>query len=644
MFRQLRDALFGRAGAPRDDAALEPVLRAIRTALSNSDFAGAWGYARPRSAPLLRSVEGARLFIDACARGGAHADEALAYSERAVQELSRPVELLEQAARLNAHAGHFEKALAFWEEVIEVRPQWSPDALGRAQTLQMAERLDEAREAFASTAALAFDEGEHSIEAAALEGLLRLGAVDVTQAVRYARALTLDSRPREAIAFTTKVRETFTTNAHLLRWQAESLMDLERRDEALASFQAANELEPGLVSVLCGLGILHHGRREYSEASRHLEAALAADPCSSESLFNLALVRFEQDELDEALALLVQCRDLTRGKAWLDTESGESGRGVPSVDSPESIPLFKLRHDIEQLQHLRLALPESAAAFPILDRLVEKGTGLIDQADAVEDDFSLQVSLAAAFGDGERQLLNSPFSFPHSPAQPFGALNPNLDTQAFQAQFLQSDPHITFFDDFLSDEALDALRRFCATAGVWHNPKTGYLGAYMQHGFFSELLLQIAAELRQQLPDVLLDHPLQTMWAYKYDSRLGGIGTHADTAAVNVNFWITPQEACLDEAHGGLVVHTRRAPPDWSFREFNANPEATERYLNEAGHRSITVPYRENRAVVFDSDLFHRTDDFHFRGGYLNRRINITMLFGLKDSPKPGYPGTIPVG
>ena len=40
------------------------------------------------------------------------------------------------------------------------------------------------------------------------------------------------------------------------------------------------------------------------------------------------------------------------------------------------------------------------------------------------------------------------------------------------------------------------------------------------------------------------------------------------------------------------------------------------------------MPYRANRAVVFDSDLFHETDAIRFRDGYLNRRINITLLYG----------------
>ena len=40
----------------------------------------------------------------------------------------------------------------------------------------------------------------------------------------------------------------------------------------------------------------------------------------------------------------------------------------------------------------------------------------------------------------------------------------------------------------------------------------------------------------------------------KYDSRLTGIDVHADSAAINVNFWITPETANLDPASRVLVV------------------------------------------------------------------------------------------
>ena len=36
--------------------------------------------------------------------------------------------------------------------------------------------------------------------------------------------------------------------------------------------------------------------------------------------------------------------------------------------------------------------------------------------------------------------------------------------------------------------------------------------------------------------------------------------------------------------------------------------------------------------VIFNSNLFHETDEYYFMKGYENRRINVTMLFGERES------------
>lgn len=55
-----------------------------------------------------------------------------------------------------------------------------------------------------------------------------------------------------------------------------------------------------------------------------------------------------------------------------------------------------------------------------------------------------------------------------------------------------------------------------------------------------------------------------------------------------------------------------------------------------AGRANVTVPHRANRLVLFDSGLYHRSDSLRFKPGYANRRINLTLLFGLPDTPAPG--------
>ena len=97
---------------------------------------------------------------------------------------------------------------------------------------------------------------------------------------------------------------------------------------------------------------------------------------------------------------------------------------------------------------------------------------------------------------------------------------------------------------------------------------------------------------------------------------------------MNVNFWITPDEANMDPDSGGLIVWDVAAPLDWDAPRYNSDEGAIRAFLKETGAKPITIPYRANRAVIFDSDLFHQTDTIRFREGYENRRINITLLYG----------------
>ena len=128
----------------------------------------------------------------------------------------------------------------------------------------------------------------------------------------------------------------------------------------------------------------------------------------------------------------------------------------------------------------------------------------------------------------------------------------------------------------LNELALNRLWRFCLDATIWYQVKHGYLGAYLIDGFGTELTLQIASELKDKFPGIFRHHQLKQMWAYKYDSQLEGIKIHADFAAVNVNFWLTPDTANCDPASGGLRVYKVKAPNEWSFRKYNTDVEAME--------------------------------------------------------------------
>jgi hypothetical protein len=186
-------------------------------------------------------------------------------------------------------------------------------------------------------------------------------------------------------------------------------------------------------------------------------------------------------------------------------------------------------------------------------------------------------------------------------------------------------------DSLLTANVLRGLREFCWQADIWHETfEEGYLGATPESGLACPLLAQVAEDLRSTHPMIFQDYPLVYLWAFKYGAGLRGTKIHADFAAVNVNFWITDDSANMDHDTGGLIIWDKPAPLDWNFEKYNRDELAIRTFLAKENASKLVVPYRSNRAVIFDSDLFHETDTFSFRDGYRNRRINITLLFGYR--------------
>lgn len=401
--------------------------------------------------------------------------------------------------------------------------------------------------------------------------------------------------------------------------------DLEQFDTALEAFREAVAKAPEDAASHCHIGMIVKDFGDLETAERHLREALRIDPAIGAAHFNLGLLLFEQGRHDAALKSLGACRTLERGPQWGDAP----GRAEPpAADEAEPIAVFKLRHDLDQLRHLRGATlldDEADTIASAYAQFLEQLPPEVPATARIQADASVPALVRATY--------NRPAYLAPATALDGPTVNPSLDTAAVQAAYLDSDPSIVYVDDVLSEPARLALWRFCLESAIWHDVKDGYLGAYMKDGFHCGLLLQIAHELRVRLPRILDGHQLQTMWAYKYDASLEGIGLHADQAAVNVNFWITPDSANLDPEHGGLEVYVHHPPQDWSFRHYNAESEAIRAYLESVDSDVVRVPYRCNRAVIFDSDLFHCTDDFHFAEGYENRRINVTFLYGLRSAP-----------
>ena len=174
------------------------------------------------------------------------------------------------------------------------------------------------------------------------------------------------------------------------------------------------------------------------------------------------------------------------------------------------------------------------------------------------------------------------------------------------------------------------MRRFLLESTIWHDFShiDGFVASYLEDGLACPLILQIADELRRAFPDILGEHPLSQAWAFKGVQAQASVDVHADDAAVSVNFWVTPTEANLDPGHGGLVVCRAPPPDDWEIKDYEADRDRIVIFLEQNAGGSLVVPYRQNRAVLFRSRLFHHSDRPEFASEYENHRINLTLLYG----------------
>ena len=410
---------------------------------------------------------------------------------------------------------------------------------------------------------------------------------------------------------------------------------LQRRPtDARACFETALRLDPRLAEAHFCIGKLHGDEGAWDRAIESYRRALALKPDLYEAKNNLATAFLALGNYDEAQAAFHEVMKARHGAVRETPEAlaGGTGRGGGKSAGEGFIWRDKLADRTEQLEYLLAkwlvdpSFEDLAAHCRSLLNLPLAGTGPKgavalprDQAAAIEG------------------LCDSVLSWVNAPPVAGAAVNHGLAFREIEDEYLSSPTNAVYFDDFLTPEALAALRRFCHESTIFFGrDPAGYLSSYLRDGFNCDLLYQIARELKQRLPRVIGDHHLSNMWAYRHKARGKGVVAHTDFAAVTFNFWITPDSANLDADSGGMVVYRREEPLDWNWMDTNKNKNTprVKRRIEDflASAETLTIPYRENRAVLFHSNLFHTSDDINFKSGFENRRTNVSMLFGNRSA------------
>jgi tetratricopeptide (TPR) repeat protein len=381
-----------------------------------------------------------------------------------------------------------------------------------------------------------------------------------------------------------------------------------RHRAAIDCFEDALRADPGFVSAHYNRAVALMRLGETADAIGAFGRAAKLEPQHYEAHRALGLLFLSQRQRGRALDHLARTYELRRG----------DDRTPIALTSLTTATRHKLEHDAEQFRYLsqrrrdRLRFERLARSYGAIARQVsDEVTPLSDaQIDVLGDDYNTPIHLRAA------------------PEVTGCAVNERPDPAALTAQF--EEQGAISVDDLLTPQALDLLRRFLLESTIWHDFShiDGFVASYLEDGLASPLLLQIADELRTAFPDILGAHPLSQAWAFKGLGAQAALDVHADDAAVSVNFWVTPTKANLNAGRGGLVVCRAPPPDDWQIKDYGADREAIVTFLEQKPSDSLIVPYRENRAVLFRSRLFHHSDRPEFASGYENHRINLTLLYG----------------
>jgi hypothetical protein len=382
---------------------------------------------------------------------------------------------------------------------------------------------------------------------------------------------------------------------------------LGRYDEAAAALTKLAAERPSL-PVLVALASVNLQIGDLAAAKAQVLKAVEAAPGHAEARALLARVRAALDERDAALDDFCAVLELA----------------PPPAEDPAGTPVHLALHNLEQLDYLERLHglpPGTLLPLPAAQREEKRRqfNQILDKAGTVAPRVKLEGAWGRALAEPPRMRRNEP--------PPDRVLNARNDGGTI-AQSFRDGGGVACVDNLLSPAALAQLQRFCLESTVWRRSyRQGYLGAYPESGFVSPLLLQLAAELKAAVPELLGEHHLTYWWSFVCQHQRPGTDIHADQSDISLNFWITPDKANLAPESGGLEMWNVAAPTDWTFNDYNADGYRIRLHLSQIGARQRSFPYAENRALLFHGMLFHQTAACRFAEGFENRRRNITMLF-----------------
>ena len=506
----------------------------------------------------------------------------------------------------NHEKNNFKTALNLYQDIIKIDPYHASSYYNLGLVFQRLREFNKAKD---------FYKKAIEIKPMALDAHNNLGLIfkelnDLENAALcYQRAINIDSN---------YVNSIFNLGV-VFREQGEF-------KKSIDCYEKVIKIKPNFAKVHNNIGNVYKKLGENKKAISHFKEALEINPNSIDAQVNISNVYISQlSDPKKAIEASMKSLKMHHEKSQFINNS---------------VSVYRLKHDMQQAKHLM----SEKYNIDGIDHFIKVSKKILDRNENKEDNNDSYKKINLSAHEIEALLPYYKKNFIYKTPNIFtGCVNLKKNWKKIEEEYFGSNKQIIYIDNFLSDKAVEQLRKFCLNSKIWiEERRNKYLGSFSDKGFISPIHLKIANELKDKLPKIFGKHRLSRFWAFKYDSFLGkGINIHADFASVNLNFWITPDEFNNNKNTGGLKVYDMPAPKDWTFQKYNMNSDEIYKTLKKNKANCSTIPYRFNRAVLFNSDYFHETDEIDFKDTYVGRRINITYLFGDRLFKKNSYTSSI---
>ncbi len=180
-------------------------------------------------------------------------------------------------------------------------------------------------------------------------------------------------------------------------------------------------------------------------------------------------------------------------------------------------------------------------------------------------------------------------------------------------------------DDFLPDDICTELREKSLHAKEYNSKYLDYKALDFDGYYIIKSLRHISNQYVVPKISLARAEKYNRSWSFVYDNVARGVPPHADPSFININLWVTPDECVQDHNKNGLRIYKKKAPKEWTWKQYNGSDVLIEDFLR--GTKYDIIPYRYNRAVIFRGNTFHATDNVHMKPGLENKRVNYTFLY-----------------